>query len=69
MSFDPSKFASQYVSAEEVLEIKKSFDLFDRDLGGAIDPRCKILPYFRIKGCNQCSRYGSKSPSSLPNDR
>lgn len=69
MSFDPSKFASQYITTEEVLEIKKSFDLFDRDLGGAIDPRCKKFPYIRIKGCNQCSRYGSKSSGSLSNDR
>ena len=39
MSFDPNSFATPYVSTEEVLEIKKAFDLFDRDLGGAIDPR------------------------------
>lgn len=41
MSFDPKAFASDYCSVEEVLEIKRAFDLFDRDLGGAIDPRCK----------------------------
>ena len=39
MSFDPNAFATPYVSVDEVLEIKKAFDLFDRDLGGAIDPR------------------------------
>lgn len=43
MSFNPNDFVSPYVSLEEVLEIKKAFDLFDRDLGGAIDPR-GILP-------------------------
>ena len=39
MSFNPKNYATPYVSEEEVLEIKKAFDLFDRDLGGAIDPR------------------------------
>ena len=39
MSFDPQAFVTPYVSLDEVLEIKKAFDLFDRDLGGAIDPR------------------------------
>ena len=39
MSFDPQAYVTPYVSLEEVLEIKKAFDLFDRDLGGAIDPR------------------------------
>lgn len=39
MSFNPKDFVSPYVTLEEVLEIKKAFDLFDRDLGGAIDPR------------------------------
>ena len=32
-------FVSDYITAEEVLEIKKSFDLFDRDLGGSINPQ------------------------------
>lgn len=41
MSFSPKDFATPYISEEEVLEIKKAFDLFDRDLGGAIDPRGK----------------------------
>ncbi len=39
MSFDAAAFASEYCTIEEVLEIKRAFDLFDRDLGGAIDPR------------------------------
>ena len=43
MAFNPQPFVSPYVTLEEVLEIKKSFDLFDRDLGGAIDPRCICL--------------------------
>ncbi len=42
MSFNPASFASDYCTTEEVLEIKRAFDLFDRDLGGAIDPRCII---------------------------
>jgi Ca2+-binding EF-hand superfamily protein len=44
MSFNPKDFVTPYISLEEVLEIKKAFDLFDRDLGGAIDPRgtCRI---------------------------
>lgn len=32
-------YVSQYVTYEEVLNIKQAFDLFDRDLGGAIDPK------------------------------
>lgn len=39
MSFNPNDFANEYCTVEEVLEIKRAFDLFDRDLGGAIDPR------------------------------
>lgn len=39
MSFDPKNYVSPYVTVEEVLEIKKAFDYFDRDLGGAIDPK------------------------------
>lgn len=37
--FDPSAFASEFVSVEEVLDIKKAFDLFDYDGGGSIDPK------------------------------
>jgi hypothetical protein len=43
MSFNPTDFANEYCSVEEVLEIKRAFDLFDRDLGGAIDPRGTFL--------------------------
>ena len=39
MSFNPNDYVSPYITLEEVLEIKKAFDLFDRDLGGAIDPK------------------------------
>ena len=39
MSFNPKDYVTPYITEEEVLEIKKSFDLFDRDLGGAVDPR------------------------------
>ena len=40
MAFNPKDYTTPYISEEEVCEIKKAFDLFDRDLGGAIDPRC-----------------------------
>ena len=40
MAFNANDYVSPFVTVEEVLEIKKAFDLFDRDLGGAIDPRC-----------------------------
>lgn len=43
MSFNPNDFANEYCTVEEVLEIKRAFDLFDRDLGGAIDPRGNYL--------------------------
>ena len=38
-SFDVKAYVTPYIAEAEVLEIKKAFDLFDRDLGGAIDPR------------------------------
>ena len=44
MAFNPNEYVTPYVTLEEVLEIKKAFDLFDRDLGGAIDPRGKTKP-------------------------
>lgn len=44
MSFNANDFVSPYITLEEVLEIKKAFDLFDRDLGGAIDPRGNPAP-------------------------
>lgn len=37
--FDPTAFANEYVTIEEVLDIKKAFDLFDYDGGGSIDPK------------------------------
>ena len=40
MTFNPQDYVTEYISVGEVLEIKKGFDLFDRDLGGAIDPKC-----------------------------
>ncbi len=39
MTFNPQDYVSAYVTLDEVLEIKKAFDYFDRDLGGAIDPK------------------------------
>ena len=53
MAFNPNDFVTPYITQEEVLEIKKAFDLFDRDLGGAIDPRGK-----------HPSTQNSKSPST-----
>lgn len=49
MSFNPNDYVSPYVTLEEVLEIKKAFDLFDRDLGGAIDPRCILQTIKNLK--------------------
>jgi len=49
MSFNPADFATEYCTIEEVLEIKRAFDLFDRDLGGAIDPRGSNQFIFRIE--------------------
>ena len=46
MSFNPADFATEYCTIEEVLEIKRAFDLFDRDLGGAIDPRGIFFFYY-----------------------
>lgn len=37
--FDPAAFASEFVTADDVLEIKRAFDLFDYDGGGSIDPK------------------------------
>ncbi len=52
MSFNANDFVTPYITLEEVLEIKKGFDLFDRDLGGAIDPRCIIFCNDRIESRN-----------------
>ena len=39
--FDPSAFANEFVTVDEVLDIKRAFDLFDYDGGGSIDPKGK----------------------------
>ena len=49
MAFSPKDYVTPYVSEEEVLEIKKAFDLFDRDLGGAIDPRGTLATIKNLK--------------------
>ena len=54
MSFNANDYATPYVTVDEVMEIKKAFDLFDRDLGGAIDPRGTSI-----------TSQNSKSPSTL----
>lgn len=41
VGFDPTAFASEFVTVEEVLDIKRAFDLFDYDGGGSIDPAGK----------------------------
>lgn len=50
--FDPTAFASEFVSVEEVLEIKKAFDLFDYDGGASIDPKGTTSFNFRTQGIN-----------------
>jgi Ca2+-binding EF-hand superfamily protein len=40
--FDPSAYANEFVTADEVLEIKRAFDLFDYDGGGSIDPKGRL---------------------------
>ena len=37
--FDPAAFANEFVTVDEVLEIKRAFDLCDYDGGGSIDPK------------------------------
>ena len=37
--FDPSAYSSDFVSVDEVMDIKRAFDLFDHDGGGSIDPK------------------------------
>ena len=39
--FDPTPYVREGVTAEEVLEIKTAFDLFDADKGGLIEPKGK----------------------------
>jgi Ca2+-binding EF-hand superfamily protein len=58
MAFNPADYTSPYITLEEVLEIKKAFDLFDRDLGGAIDPRgtCTIIQNLKLPSILSVSR-------------
>ena len=37
--FNVNDWANEYIPPEEVLDIKRGFDLFDHDGGGSIDPR------------------------------
>ena len=37
--FDPSVWVNEFIPLEEVMDIKRGFDLFDHDGGGSIDPR------------------------------
>lgn len=37
--FDPTAYANEFVTVDEVMEIKRAFDLFDHDGGGSIDPK------------------------------
>jgi hypothetical protein len=37
--FDPSPYVREGVTADEVIEIKTAFDLFDADKGGVIEPK------------------------------
>ena len=37
--FDAAAWATEYIPVEEVMDIKRGFDLFDHDGGGSIDPR------------------------------
>ncbi len=69
MEFNANDYANDYCTAEEVLEIKRAFDFFDRDLRGAIDPKGTFLSYLRTQCGYQLVRYRGQSPSSLSNDR
>ena len=40
--FNVNDWANEYIPPEEVLDIKRGFDLFDHDGGGSIDPRGNI---------------------------
>ena len=37
--FDAAAWSNEYIPVEEVMDIKRGFDLFDHDGGGSIDPR------------------------------
>ena len=52
--FDAEAWSTEFIPVEEVLEIKRGFDLFDHDGGGSIDP----------KGTNN-STQNSRLPSIL----
>ncbi len=56
--FDPTPFVSEFVTVEEVLDIKRAFDLFDFDGGGSIDPAGTNLSIQNSK--NQSTRSVSK---------
>lgn len=45
--FNPNEYASEFVSVDEVLSIKRAFDLFDYDGGGSIDPKGTCIHKFR----------------------
>lgn len=47
--FNPHDFVTNHITLEEVLEIKKAFDLFDRDHGGSIDPKCTSKIIIELK--------------------
>ena len=47
--FDPTAYANEFVTVDEVMEIKRAFDLFDHDGGGSIDPKGTFKNYCRIK--------------------
>jgi hypothetical protein len=51
--FNAAAFVKPGLSEEEVLEIKKAFDLFDTDQGGSVD-----LKGTNSNECRTESRYG-----------
>lgn len=51
-AFDPSGFAKNGVSEEQVVEIKTAFDLFDTDQGGWIDTKGKFKINLRTQSCH-----------------
>ena len=42
--FDPSAYASDFVTPGGGRGSKRAFDLFDYDGGGSIDPKGKVFP-------------------------
>lgn len=63
MSFNVQDYVSDHITAEEVLEIKKSFDLFDRDLGGSINPQGTL---FNIQNSSRPSNPWESKPKHKP---